>query len=299
MISVIIPVYNLEKYIKSCVNMFLNQTYQDFELIFTDDASNDGSLEILKSFNDPRIKIFTVKKMYAGGARNFGLSRAKGDWIVFFDGDDICENTFFEKMAKKAQDTNSDIVICASNEFIEKKQKFSNHRTAHLLKNIDENVTGDLHDIKDNSLLELVEPWNKIYKKDFLILNDIKFQEIKNSNDIVFTYKALLCAKKISIIKEILVSRRIRKFSISCFADKNWEDYFKAYKTADETVFNYKYFDEIKEAYINRKINTFAYFYKKVGILNKIPYLLKFISEIKNSNTVLKANKYNILNYLF
>ncbi len=100
MISVIIPVYNLEKYIKSCVNMFLNQTYQDFELIFTDDASNDGSLEILKSFNDPRIKIFTVKKMYAGGARNFGLSRAKGDWIVFFDGDDICENTFFEKMAK-------------------------------------------------------------------------------------------------------------------------------------------------------------------------------------------------------
>ncbi len=299
MISVIIPVYNLEKYIKTCVNMFLNQTYSDFELIFVNDASNDNSLEILKSFDDPRIKIFTVEKLYAGGARNFGLKQAKGEWIIFFDGDDICKDTFFEKMVKKAQDTNSDIVICASNEFIEKKQKFSNHRAAHLLKSIDENLSGNLHNIKNTSLIELVEPWNKIYKKDFLISNNIKFPEIKCAEDLPFSCEVLIKADKISFVKDILVSRRIRKASVSFKADNNWKNYFKAYKMADEIVFEYKYFDEIKEAYFDRKINTFAYFYKKVGILNKIPYLLKFISEIKNSNTVLKANKYNILNYLF
>ena len=162
-----------------------------------------------------------------------------------------------------------------------------------------QNCAKNLHEIKDNTLLELVEPWNKIYKKEFLISNGIKFQEIKNSNDLVFTYTVLLNAEKISFVKEILVSRRIRKSSISFSADKNWINYFNAYVLADKIVFDYEYLDEIKEAYLDRKFRTYAYFYKKVGILNKIPYLLKLNSEIKNANGILKTNKYNILNYLF
>lgn len=299
MISVIIPVYNLEKYIKACIDMFLKQTYQDFELIFVNDASCDNSLEILKSYDDPRIKIFTVEKMYAGGARNYGMNKAKGEWIIFFDGDDICKNTFLEKMLKKAQDGNFDVVICASNEFIEKKQKFSNHRMAHLLENLDENISGNLHRINNNLLLELVEPWNKIYKKDFLISNGIEFPEIKCAEDLPFSCEVLIKADKIGFVKEILVSRRIRKTSVSFRADDNWKNYFTAYKMADKIVLKYKYFDEIKEAYYDRKINTFAYFYKKVGILNKIPYLLKFVLEIRKSNAMLKINKYNIFKYLF
>ncbi len=302
LVSVIIPVYNLEKYIKNCVNMFLNQTYSDFELIFVDDASCDNTLKILKSFNDSRIKIFSNKKSSAAQARNFGLKNAKGKWIIFFDGDDICENYFLEKMVKKAENFDCDIVICASNEFIERKQKFSYHRTSHLLETVDnalQNNALNLHQINNNSLLELVEPWNKIYKKDFLISNNIKFPAIKNAEDLPFSCNVLLSAKKISFVKEILVSRRIRKSSISFSADRNWINYFKAYKMADEIVFCYEYFSEIKEAYLDRKIRTYAYFYKKVGILNKIPYLLKFYSEIKNTNCILKTNKYNILNYLF
>ena len=101
LVSVIIPVYNLEKYIKGCVKMFQNQTYADFELIFVNDGSTDKSLEILKSFDDSRIKIFNVEKSNAGMARNFGLNKANGKWIIFFDGDDICEKTFLEKMVQK------------------------------------------------------------------------------------------------------------------------------------------------------------------------------------------------------
>lgn len=302
LVSVIIPVYNLEKYIKACVKMFQNQTYADFELIFINDGSKDNTLEILKTFNDSRIKIFSIEKSNAGMARNFGLSKAAGKWIIFFDGDDICENTFLEKMTAKAEEFDTDVAICASNEYIEKKQKFSNHRVSHLLETIDDslqNCAKNLHEIKDNTLLELAEPWNKIYKKEFLISNGIKFPNLPNSEDLPFAYQVLLNAEKISFVKEILVSRRIRKSSISFSADKNWINYFKAYVLADKIVFDYEYLDEIKEAYLDRKFRTYAYFYKKVGILNKIPYLLKLNSEIKNANGILKTNKYNILNYLF
>lgn len=302
LVSVIIPVYNLEKYIKGCVKMFQNQTYADFELIFVNDGSTDKSLEILKSFDDSRIKIFNVEKSNAGMARNFGLNKANGKWIIFFDGDDICKNTFLEKMVKKAEEFDTDVAICASNEYIEKKQKFSNHRVSHLLETIDDslqNCAKNLHEIKDNTLLELAEPWNKIYKKEFLISNGIKFPNLPNSEDLPFAYQVLLNAEKISFVKEILVSRRIRKSSISFSADKNWINYFKAYVLADKIVFDYEYLDEIKQAYLDRKFRTYAYFYKKVGILNKIPYLLKLNSEIKNANGILKTNKYNILNYLF
>ena len=82
--------------------MFQKQTYATFELIFVNDGSTDKSLEILKSFDDSRIKIFNVEKSNAGMARNFGLNKANGKWIIFFDGDDICKNTFLEKMVKKA-----------------------------------------------------------------------------------------------------------------------------------------------------------------------------------------------------
>ncbi len=292
-ISIIIPVYNLEKYIKNCVEMFLGQTYTDFELIFVNDASTDNTLKILKSFKDSRIKIFNIEKSSAGIARNFGLNCAKGERVIFFDGDDICEKTFLEKMVQNAQKFNTDVTICASNEYVEQKKKFTNHRTAHLLKTIDDNLQNtakSLHEISDNSILELIEPWNKIYKKDFLISNNIKFAEIKNSEDLPFTYSVLLAAQKISFVKELLVTRRIRKASLSFQTNENWINYFKAYELTDNIVLKYKYFDEIKDAYLNRRFRTYAYFYKKAGILNKIPYFLKLLFEVKNVNNSFKTN---------
>ena len=94
-------------------------------LFFVNDGSTDKSLEILKSFDDSRIKIFNVEKSNAGMARNFGLNKkANGKWIIFFDGDDICKNTFLEKMVKKQRNLIRIVAICASNEYIEKKQNF-------------------------------------------------------------------------------------------------------------------------------------------------------------------------------
>ena len=302
LVSVVIPVFNVEKYVRECVISFLNQSFKEFELIFVDDASSDKTVEIIKTFDDERIRIFSIEKSSAANARNFGLSKAKGKWDVFFDGDDFCNNKFLEKMYAKAEKFDCDMVICASAEYIEKKQKISRHRSAHTLKSIDDkyqNSANSLHEINNNSLLEFVEPWNKIYKKEFLLQNDIKFPSILCAEDTPFSYKALLCAKKISFIKDELVFIRRRKSSLSFSTHKNWINYFYAYNEADKIVFKYKYFDDIKEAYCDRKINTFSYFYKKAGILNKIPYLMKAFKVINDVNKTINKNKYSFLDIIF
>ncbi len=303
-VSVIIPAYNVEKYIKECIGSFLNQTFSDFELILVDDGSKDKTLETIKTFNDNRIFVYSIENSGAGQARNFGLNKAKGKWVVFFDGDDFCNKTFLEKMVSKAEGTDCDIVICASAEYIEKKKKITRHRKAHTLEWADEkflNFTGDLHRINGigkNPLMEFVEPWNKIYKKDFLLSNNIKFPKILCAEDTPFSYEALVKAGKISFVKDELVYIRRRPKSLSFSTNKNWINYFYAYELADDIVFGYKYFDEIKETYFERKINTYRYFYKKAGVLNKIPYFLKFLAEIKKTNKILKSNRYSILKAL-
>ncbi len=302
LVSVVIPVFNVEKYVRECVISFLNQSFKDFELIFVDDASSDKTVDIIKSFDDERIRIFSIEKSSAANARNFGLSKTNGKWIIFFDGDDFCNNKFLEKMHNKAEEFDCDMVICASAEYIEKKKKISRHRIAHTLKNIDDkyqNSANSLHEISNNSLLEFVEPWNKIYKKEFLIENNIKFPPVLCAEDTPFSYKALLCAKKISFVKEELVFIRRRKSSLSFSTNKNWINYFYAYEESDKIVFEYPHFDEIKEAYFERKIDTFSYFYKKAGILNKIPYLIKTFKVINNANETIGKNKYSLFSIIF
>lgn len=313
LISVIVPVYNVEKYIKESVISLLNQSFKDFELLFIDDGCTDNTVEIIRSFNDDRIKIFKNNKKGAGCARNFGLSKALGKWIVFFDGDDFCNEKYLEKLLRRAQNHDSDVAICGSVEYSEKKKKFLTGKKSHTLEYLDDaalNCAKSLHELctikcKDSHisfgemLLELAEPWNKIYKREFLIENGIKFAEILCSEDLPFAYEVLFKAKKISFVKENLVFARRRLSSLSFSVDKNWINYFIAYKITKEFAFKYPYFDEIKDAFFDRMFRTYKYFYKKAGVLNKIPYLFKFINEINDANKTLKEKRYNFFKILF
>jgi len=383
LISVVIPLYNVEKYVKQCAECFLRQSFKDFELIFVDDFSSDNTLEIVKNIKkitkDNRIKIFANKKSNAGAARNFGLSKAKGKWVIFFDGDDFCTDDFLEKMYKKAELFDCDAVICASLEFSEKKQKFLDHRKSHTFVNLDdrlENCAKNLHEISllgvlpngcgsvesgsaecaenhsipcetnllrpkretiplcrrgkirketapmgpdtassgpdaisigpdtqetaENPFLSLIEPWNKIYKKEFLEKNNIKFPEnLLCGEDTPFSYEVLFKAQKISFIKEKLVFIRRRKASLSFTTNRNWKSYFEAYDISDKIALEYKYFDEIKDAYFRRKFQALKYFYGKTGILNKIPCLLMLYFEIEKTNKLLNCRRFSLFHLLF
>ena len=114
MISIIVPVYNSEKYIDRCLDSILNQTYKDLEIVLVNDGSNDQSLKILENYalRDTRIKVVNQENKGVAAARNTGLDNATGDYILYVDSDDWIENNMVERMVELS--TNADIVFCGN-----------------------------------------------------------------------------------------------------------------------------------------------------------------------------------------
>ena len=112
-VSVIIPVYNTEKYLRECLDSVVNQTLRDIEIICVDDGSTDNSLAILREYEtkDSRIKVLTQENINAGAARNKGLSEATGEFLSFLDSDDFFEPDAIERMYECAKSRNAEIVV--------------------------------------------------------------------------------------------------------------------------------------------------------------------------------------------
>lgn len=110
-ISVVITVYNMENYIKQCLDSVLNQTYKNLEIIIVDDCGTDNSMNVVNNYQDERIKIISHdKNMGAGWARRHGIEAATGDYVITVDGDDWLSEDFIEKLVENAKDTNADII---------------------------------------------------------------------------------------------------------------------------------------------------------------------------------------------
>ena len=124
-ISVIIPIYNCEKYIKECLSSLIKQTFKNFEIICINDGSNDDTLKILKKFEakDERIIIFNQNNSGPGIARNIGMKKSKGKYLILLDSDDIFKKTMLEELYIKIKENDSDVVICNSQNFEKKKKR--------------------------------------------------------------------------------------------------------------------------------------------------------------------------------
>lgn len=152
MISIIIPNYNSEKYIKKCLDSILCQTYKDYEIIIVDDLSTDNSVNIIKEYNDPRIKLIELnKKAYNGGTRNIGVKEANGNYILFLDCDDwIYSKDSIREIARTISLTHADLIRLS---YVAHKDKECRIRLKE--KNLDELA---------NTVF--VAPWTKCVKKD-------------------------------------------------------------------------------------------------------------------------------------
>lgn len=178
--SIIIPVFNSEKYLKNCLVSISNQNYDNFECIVIDDGSTDNSLKIAKNFEkDKRFKIFHQKNKGVGFARNFGITKANGEYIIFIDSDDTVAFDFFEKIVKL--NANDDLLF------------FTNDYPNSILKVCDF--------IEKLDLFKLVgAPWGKVFKKSILLENSIFFPtEIDFCEDLHFFINYLLRIKFIHI----------------------------------------------------------------------------------------------------
>ena len=166
-VSIIVPFYNSKKYLKRCLDSLVKQSLNDVEIIFVNDGSTDGSEKIVYDYfnKDNRIKLFNKKNGGQASARNFGLSKAHGDYIIFIDSDDYVEENLCEELYNSVKN-GYDIVI--SDYYIVSDNVKSYHKISKC-------VEGEIS-LKEY-LLTAVCPWNKIYKRDFLIENSFVFPE--------------------------------------------------------------------------------------------------------------------------
>lgn len=221
MISVIIPVFNVEDYLHVCLNSVLKQTYQDFEIICIDDASTDSSLEILQYFTqkDSRIKILRNDSNRGPGfTRNRGLEVAKGKYISFLDGDDWLSPDTFKILIEKAEKDNLDLLLFKNIVYYEDSREFGMEEYYDMeFMNKFENKVFNHFDLDKTKLFIMSNaPWNKFYLKSFLDENNIRFpNENLIHEDNPFFYKVITSAKRISLINKYLHNRRRRPDSIT------------------------------------------------------------------------------------
>lgn len=183
-VSVIVPVYNVEKYLTRCLDSLVNQTLKDIEVILVDDGSTDKSLEICEKYSsDKRIKIIKQQNAGQSAARNNALNSVAGEYIGFVDSDDWVDLDFYEKLYNAAVENNSDISMADFIRKGENKHKIRLNLETSAVYNTTEDKIKIANALKEGCI------WNKIYRKE--ILSDIRFEEGMYYEDGLFTLKTL------------------------------------------------------------------------------------------------------------
>ena len=230
-VSIIVPVYNAEKYIERCLNSLKNQTLKDIEIILVDDSSTDASLEICNqmAIDDSRIKVIHKANEGAGLARNAALAIASGEYIGFVDSDDFVELNMFESLYDKAVMYSSDLVMsgvifvdgnifsekgkCIRKTYFEKDTHFD---TEEALKKLRMGIVGSLPEDADDSKYGM-SIWKNLFKLELIKKNNLKFQSEREifSEDALFMIDYISCIKKATGISDAFYNYLRNEDSIS------------------------------------------------------------------------------------
>ena len=204
-LSIIVPVYGVEKYIDKCLNSLVKQSLKEIEIIVVNDGTKDNSQKIIdkyvKKYPD-KIKSYIKENGGQGSARNYGLKKATGEYIGYVDSDDFVEKDMYKKLYNKAKENNYDIVVCGNYNVSEDYQN----------KNIDTFINNYNTDL-ENIFFGKMAVWNKIYKRDILIKNKLEFKEKVWYEDLAFTLKAIMNSNTFAFIDEPLYDYLIREGS--------------------------------------------------------------------------------------
>ena len=211
-ISIVMPVYNSEKYLKDTLESLRQQTFQNYELICVNDGSTDKSLEILEDFNKKYnnfIKIISTENQGAGTSRNYGFQFAKGETTIFLDSDDYFHPNFLEELYNQYKKTNSDIVICKYDVTLPDGSLYLKNQGIRFDTILKKEIFNK-YDIPDYIFCFCnYSPWNKLYKTEFIREHNLKFDNIPYNNDVFFVILSLFFADKITTVDKILVNYKI------------------------------------------------------------------------------------------
>lgn len=205
-LSIIALVYNLEKYLPRCLDSLVNQTLQEIEILCVDDGSTDSAPQIIENYKNKypdKIKVFHKENGGEFTTRNYGLERAKGEYITFVDTDDYVESNWAEKLYNAAKQNNADLAVCGfdrinleTNEVVAKNM----NKYGNLVKEVSN---------KDDFIAFInPAPWNKIYRRE--IVKDFRFLPFRGFNDLLFLITSYTKIEKIAFVPDILYHYYLR-----------------------------------------------------------------------------------------
>ena len=262
-VSVIIPVYNTEKYLRECLDSICGQTLKEIQIICVDDGSTDGSLSILEEYSvkDSRVQVLKHKHTGKGAAsaRNYGLEHATGEYLLVLDSDDYFREDLAEKTYEKAKQTDADIVIYNS-KFIDENGKEID--TAGII-NYKSLPNKEVFCIEDcpQTLFQITAgmAWSRLWKHEFIKNNNHKFQSVTWLDDAFFSNTAMTTAERITILDEkFVIYRRNRMGSQSDTKDENGikssVDFFTEFK---KYLKEKNIYEKLEESYFKLQFNHY------------------------------------------
>ena len=279
LISIIVPVYNVEKYLDRCIDSIINQTYKNIEIILVDDGSTDQSSIICDKYSklDKRIKTIHKKNGGLSSARNTGLDIAKGNLLGFVDGDDYIDSNMIEELYKNIIKTKADIVICNFVRFDEEKETFNKYSKKKFI--VEEK---DKYNYLFNEYrIPTVVQWNKLFKKE--VFKDIEYKKGKINEDEFTVCSELNNAKRISYYLEPFYHYYQRNNSImGSYNINRFETIFEAYDSQINFFKNKSMDNEIINTKLVRfeAITYFLYMANKSNMTKKP--LKKYIKKTKS-----------------
>ncbi|WP_300756115.1 glycosyltransferase family 2 protein [uncultured Brachyspira sp.] len=291
-VSVIIPIYNAEKYLKECLNSIINQTLKEIEIICINDCSTDSSIKILEEYakKDNRIKIFNTEKSSGGPAtgRNIGIEKSRGEYIGFIDNDDYVNENFYEELYKTAKKYDADIVNNLNIINYYENGKYNNN-WCHI-KNYTKKQKLEYEIILNKK--DFMKPgkffltnyiWNKLYKRSFIIDNNIKFIVFPNigddgSDDWTFNIELIINNPIAVCNNTVPYYYRIRETSL-----------YSTHKSIEPICYR-------AENIINNKLKNIDEEYKRIIISNIVEHIIsKLLNDYKY---MYEENYYHIHNFL-
>lgn len=281
-ISVVIPVYNVEKYLDKCLKSIINQTLEDIEIIVVNDGTEDDSEEIILKYQeiDKRVKYYKKENGGLSDARNYGLEKASGEYISFIDSDDYIEATMLEKMYDNAKQNKSDIVICGFKSIYESGVE----RTTKIYQKVT---------FKD--ILEISFAWNKIYKHDFLKTLNFKFPVGKHYEDMYCIPELVIKTSNISCISEAPYNYVIRDNSITTKRDNS-----KIFDLLEACIYNKELVERTGDINLKKEWNSYSEDIKKVFNNFTANYTINF--KVKNLKKTINYFKqlgiFNFFDYI-
>ena len=282
-VSIILPVYNVEKYLEKSIGCLINQTLKDIEIICVDDGSKDNSLNILRNFEkiDNRIKIIVQPQNLGQGiARNKAIDIATGDYIMFLDSDDwlkidACETAYNQILRNK-----NDFVAFNYNKYFEEDGRIElNTFRLEPFERIKEKPNIKLYEDLSGNYIKQAYTWCQIYNRNFLNKYKIRFSTHRNAEDIPFYIKALMCAETMSVIEKPLYYYRVRKNSTTYQLINKPIDFFVTREMAYQSVLKYEK-GTLLNAFLIYYIRSILHWYRRQEQPDSIKTYYEFMHEL-------------------